>query len=180
MRDWGKFFAGEQFDLFASIVPVPFLNYISSFASALDVFFYSSGPGFWDNSLTARATPPTRLPRAASLPRSDPAIWTSSPLAPSPIHTWSCLAAGETRLLAALDCPQASVVSCIDGVLTSVGAAQTCEEACNGQCCVNPGVCDGFTIRVCRDSTSCSGGGTCCDMSINAVFLRCKGTEACY
>ena len=148
MRDWGKFLAGEQFDIFASIVPVPFLNHISSFASALDVFFGRSGPGFRDEASTAPATLPTRLPRAASLPRSDPAIWTSSPLAPSPIPMWSCLAAGETRLLAALECPQASVVSCVDGVLASVGAAQTCEEVCDGECCVNPGVCDGFTIRV--------------------------------
>ena len=171
--------AGEQFDLFASIVPVPFLNCISSFASALDVFFDRSSPGFRDDASTAPGTPPTRLPRAASLPRSDLAIRTSSPLAPSLIPTWSCLAAGEMRLLAALECPQASAVSCVDGVLASVGDVQTCEEACDGECCVG-GVCDEFTIRVCRDSTSCSGEGACRDVSIYDVFLGCEGTEVCY
>ena len=32
---------------------------------------------------------------------------------------------GISRLLAALECPKGSVVSCDDGVLASVGAAQT-------------------------------------------------------
>ena len=150
MRDWGKFLAGEQFDLFASIVFVPFLNYISSFASALDVFFDRSGPGFWDDASTAPARPPTRIPRAASRPASDPTIWTLSPLVPSPIPTWSCLAAGETRLLAALECSHAYIVSYVDGVLASVGAAQTCKDVCKGECCVNPSLCDGFTIGVCH------------------------------
>ena len=69
---------------------------------------------------------------------------------------------------------------CVDGVLASVGAAQTCEEACDRDCCIGPGVCDGLLIRVCRDSESCSGEGTCRDVSIDDVFLGCKGTEACY
>ena len=62
----------------------------------------------------------------------------------------------------------------------SVGAAQTCEEACDGDCCIGPGVCDGFIIRVCRDSVSCSEEGACLDASIDDVFLGCEGTEPCY
>ena len=70
-------------------------------------------------------------------------------------------------------------MSCVDGVLASVGDVQTCEEACDGECCIG-GVCDEFTIRVCRDSTSCSGGGACRDVSIYDVFLGYEGTEAFY
>ena len=76
--------------------------------------------------------------------------------------------------------PKGSVVLYVDGVLASVGAAQTCEEACNGDCCIGPGVFDGFNIRVCRDSESCSGEGACRDVSIDDVFLGCEGTEPCY
>ena len=69
---------------------------------------------------------------------------------------------------------------CVDGVLASTGDVQTCEETCDGECCVGPGVCDEFTIRVCRDSASCSGEGACSDVSIYNVFLGYEGTEACY
>ena len=44
-----------------------------------------SGPRFWGNMSTAPATPPMRLSHAASRPRSDPVIQTSSPLAQSSI-----------------------------------------------------------------------------------------------
>ena len=83
------------------------------------------------------------------------------------------------RLLAALECPQASAGSSVDSVLASVGDVQTYEEACDGECCVGS-VCGDFTIRVCRDSTSCSGEGACRDVSIYDVFLGCEGTEVCY
>ena len=46
---------------------------------------------------------------------------------------------GGSRLLAVLECPGGSVVSCVNGVLASVGAAQTCEEACDGEYCFGPG-----------------------------------------
>ena len=85
--------------------------------------------------------------------------------------------AGKAGLLPALECPEGSVVSCVDGVLASVGAAQTCEEACDGDCCIGPGVCDGFTIRLCRDCESCFGEGACRDVSIDDVVLGCDGTE---
>ena len=52
------------------------------------------------------------------------------------------LVGGSISLLAALECPEGSegsVVSCVDGVLASVGVAQTCEEVCDGECCVGPG-----------------------------------------
>ena len=71
-------------------------------------------------------------------------------------------------------------MSCVDGVLASAGDVQTYEEACDEECCVGPGVYDGFTIRVCRDSASCSGEGACSDVSIYDVFLGCEGTEAPY
>ena len=126
-------------------------------------------------------TPPTRLPRAASRSRSDPAIRTSSALALSLTPAWaSCPAAGEKCLLAAIECPEGYVVSCVDGVLASIDAAQTCEEACDGDCCIGSGVCDGFIIWVCQDSVSCSGEGACRDVSIDDVFLGCEGTEPCY
>ena len=53
-----------------------------------------------------------------------PPMWASYP------------AAGEMRLLTALECPEGSVVLFVDA--TSVGAEQTCEEACGGECCVDP------------------------------------------
>ena len=65
-------------------------------------------------------------------------------------------------------------MSCVDGVLASAGDVQTCKEARDGECCVGPGVCDGYTIR------SRSGEGACRGASIYGVFLGCKGTEACY
>ena len=70
-------------------------------------------------------------------------------------------------------------MSCVDGVLVSVDDVQTCEEACDGECCVG-GVCDEFTIRVCRDSASCSREGGGRDVSLYDVFLGCEGTEVCY
>ena len=71
-------------------------------------------------------------------------IGTSSPLVLSLIPTWaSCHAAGEMRRP---ECPEGFVVACVDGVLASVCAAQICEEACDGKCCVSIGMCDGFTV----------------------------------
>ena len=164
-------------DHFASTVPVPFLNHISSFASALDVFPKGLVRCFGTTRRQPQ-TPPTRLPRAASRPRSDPAILSSSPLASSLIPAWlSCPAAGEKCLLVVIECPEGSVVSSVDGVLASVGPAQTCEEACSGDCCIDPGVCDGFTIRLCWDCESCFGEGACHDVSIDDVVLGCDGTE---
>ena len=41
-------------------------------------------------------------------------------------------------------------------------------------------MCDGFIIRVCRDSVSCSEEDACLGMSIDDVFLGFEGTEPCY
>ena len=57
---------------------------------------------------------------------------------------------------------------------------QTCKKTCDGDSCIGPGVCGGFTIRVCRDSMNCSREGACHDVSIDDVFLACENTEACY
>ena len=86
----------------------------------------------------------------------------------------------QNRLLAALKCPKPSVVVCIDGVLASVGVAQACGEACDGECCVGAGACNEFTVRVCGDSASCSGEGVCRNVGVVDVFLGCECTEAYY
>ena len=72
------------------------------------------------------------------------------------------------------ECPEGFVVACVDGVLASVCAAQICEEACDGKCCVSIGMCDGFTVVwLCRESVICPGEGACRDASIDDVFLGC-------
>ena len=71
-------------------------------------------------------------------------------------------------------------MACVDGVLVSVGTAQTCEEACDGERCVSSGACDGFTIQVCRYLASCLGEGAYRHVSIDDAFLGCEDTEACY
>ena len=69
------------------------------------------------------------------------------------------------------ECPEGFVVACVDGVLVSVGVARICEEACDGECCVSLGMCDGFTVVwLSRDSTSCPGEGAYGDASIDDVF----------
>ena len=65
-------------------------------------------------------------------------------------------------------------MSCIDGVVVSVSSAQTCEEACNGECCIGPGAYDGYTVGVCWDSARYSGEGGCRNACINGVFLGCE------
>ena len=152
-------------------------SHISSFASALDVFSDRSGPVFRDDVSTvpdATDAAPTRgfAPAVGSRDSHTVAVC----FVPDP--SVGVLSRGRREcLFAAIECPEGSVVLCVDGVLASVGAAQTCEEACDRDCCIGPGVCDGLLIRVCRDSESCSGEGTCRDVSIDDVFLGCEGTE---
>ena len=125
-----SYFLRVLWALLLDLREVAFLKHIYSFASAINIFFDKSDPGFRGVMSTAPATTPTRLPRAALCLRTDPAIWTSLPLVPSPIPTWaSCPVADKTRLLAAFECPEGSVVSCVDGILASACAGQTCEEA---------------------------------------------------
>ena len=96
-------------------------------------------------------------------------IRTSSPRALSLILMWASFhAAGKMRRP---ECPEGFVVAWVNGVLASVGVARICEEACDGECCVSLGMCDGFTVVwLSRDSTSCPGEGAYGDASIDGVF----------
>ena len=87
------------------------------------------------------------------------------------------LVGGSIRLLTTLECPEGSVLSCVDGVVASVGVAQTCEEACDWGCCIRPGAYDGFTVGVCWDSARWSKEGGYRDACIDGVFLGCKCSQ---
>ena len=80
-------------------------------------FFPNPNVGVPSSSARYVISPASSVPRAptwrASMASSRPSAVRSrdSPLAPSPIPTWaSYLAADETCLLAALECPEGSVV----------------------------------------------------------------------
>ena len=80
-------------------------------------FFPNHNLGVLSSLARCVILPPSSVPRdpswRASMASSHPSAVQSrdSPLAPSPILTWASYpAAGETRLLAALECPEGSVV----------------------------------------------------------------------
>ena len=103
----GKILEGERLTFLLRLFPSVFSYiHISSFASALDVFFDRSDPTFWDGALTAPTMPPYDSFARLRVPMSDLAIRTS-PLIFYPIRAWtSRSSAGKTRY----------VVSCVDGV----------------------------------------------------------------
>ena len=57
----------------------------------------------------------------------------------------------------------------------------SCEEACEGECCVGIEACTGFTGQVCKDGVSCNGKKACNRAYIGQVFKSCySGDYACY
>ena len=76
--------------------------------------------------------------------------------------------------------PEGSVLLCVDDAVASV-VAQTCEEACDRECCISSRAYDGSTVGVCWDSTRCStrcaGEGGYRDACIDGVFLGCECTR---
>ena len=72
-------------------------------------------------------------------------------------------------------------VDCINGNTTPSddGSTISCQEECNGRCCVGESACDGFTGKVCIDDTSCFGYKSCYDSKIDTIVNGCNGTLAC-
>ena len=66
------------------------------------------------------------------------------------------------------------IVDCIDGFTTVEGERVTCEEACDGDCCVGDYSCDGFTGSVAKDG-SCKGPSACLRAEIDVV-----SGQSCY
>ena len=81
-------------------------------------------------------------------------------------------------------CPGESV-ECSDGMAGNV----TCQDACDGECCVgiyggecaNIGPCFGFTGTLCKDADQppCSGRYACVDATIDTVVQGCNAARAC-
>ena len=92
----------------------------------------------------------------------------------------------------------------MNGTATFVGGVNvtntmTCEEACNGQCCVGGyvktldltsipynldaevfrGACDGLTASICRDDETCMGAEACTDANIVSIYLGCGSAKSC-
>ena len=108
-------------------------------------------------------------------------------------------------ITASPSCPSGNVVTCVNGVATSVGGNATvgnptCQEACaaGGECCVGNGTnrvgqpinsCTGFNGKVCKSGNipSCSDnrtegfglGKACYNANIAEVFNGCNGRQAC-
>lgn len=77
------------------------------------------------------------------------------------------------------DCPIEDTINCLNGI---VNTTHTCEEACNGHCCIDEDsdACHKFTGKVCKDDVSCIGYAACAGATINAVVRGCNGYKACY
>eukprot|EP01083_Nonionella_stella_P257203 880592_1 len=67
-------------------------------------------------------------------------------------------------------------VQCRNG--TAPGGA-SCEDACNGECCVEDNACTEFTGIICKDSVSCVGTRACFRANIQVVSKGCNGDRAC-
>ena len=88
-------------------------------------------------------------------------------------------------------CQPTNVVSCTNGLATSIGgdtsvvtSGMTCQQACNGECCISSSgahdPCMGFTGSLCKDGLSCSGGYAACkNANIGMIFYGCHGNKAC-
>ena len=78
-------------------------------------------------------------------------------------------------------CHPEDIVECVDGM--SGAGAETCKEACDGDCCVgttgSPDACTGFTGRVCKDGYSCNGLDACKNADIDLVVGGCRGDKGC-
>ena len=106
----------------------------------------------------------------------------------------------DERRLAGMSgsCRPEDVVTCVDGFAISVGGSNvTCQQACDGGCCLGNGFldgspinsCTGFNGKVCKsgDIPSCSDnrasgdslGRACYRASITEVVNGCNGREAC-
>ena len=86
-------------------------------------------------------------------------------------------------------CQPINIVSCTNGLATSIGgdtsvitSGMTCQQACNGECCISSthDPCKGFTGSLCKDGLSCSGGYAACkNANIGMIFNGCHGNKAC-
>lgn len=85
------------------------------------------------------------------------------------------------------ECP-GGFVECVDGFVPGSNRTISCEEACEGRCCVFGGgeeegvtmPCDGFTGTICKDDTSCFGEGACYQANIEMIIRGCNGLNACW
>lgn len=73
----------------------------------------------------------------------------------------------------------AGFVECENGWAST---GERCEDACQGQCCVDSvteSACTGFTGKICKDG-SCSGREACKYSKIQVVVDSCTGLGSCY
>lgn len=71
-------------------------------------------------------------------------------------------------------CPANNYIICVNGFNDGI----SCATACNGQCCIGPDACTGFTGKICRDG-SCNGFRACTSSSVQLVVNSCKSSAAC-
>jgi len=81
-------------------------------------------------------------------------------------------------------CPSTKVIVCENGIATSVGGVAatpgtTCQEACEGNCCVGSQPCDGLTASICMDGKTCMDSSACKDANVGSIFLGCNGKFSC-
>lgn len=81
--------------------------------------------------------------------------------------------------------PRGEAVVCVNGYVLDGDDDDsnniTCEDACDGKCCVGRVSCRKFTGTVCKDGVSCFGRAACSAASIGLVSQGCIGDySACF
>ena len=172
-----RLLAGEELIILLRLFP-SFFSTTSLLSRLLLMFFPTGLVGYFGTTRRQPQTPPTRLPRAASRPRSDPAIQKSSPLACSqsqrgrPISRSARWGGWHLRRCGSTGWHGVGATATWSRSWRSMDARTG--ESRTG---IGPGVCDGFTIRLFRNCESCFGEGARRDVSIDDVVLGCDGTE---
>jgi hypothetical protein len=72
------------------------------------------------------------------------------------------------------ECGRAGYVDCLLGFVRDDADGTTCEQACEGKCCVGMEACTSFTGIVCQDG-SCSSSYACSTATIALVMNSCLG-----